>query len=266
MAEDTGPPRRAAGIAVTYCMRMITRRHQSVRWRSRPSVSRALGALCAVAAAGGLLTGCGGNDTGDSTTASPSAEPAQAQATSPSPTDASPASPTAASPSPSESRLTEDQAERKEIVPKVKVGWDKALDTTVQKVPDAKPVAVELDGPADKPAWKVEVADADGTARTVRVDAVTGTADEARTDSDQDPDDKRELADLLKKATVTPQQAVQTATDRTKGTVTAVELGDTDQGSPKWSVDVVTTDNWNKTTYDIDATNRKILREHVDRD
>ena len=46
----------------------------------------------------------------------------------------------------------------------------------MQKVPDAEPVAVELDGPADKPAWKVEVADADGTARTVRVDAVTGTA------------------------------------------------------------------------------------------
>jgi uncharacterized membrane protein YkoI len=246
-------------------MRMITKRYQAAGWRSRPSVSRALGVVCAVAAAG-LLTGCGGNDTGDSATASPSAEPLQAQATSPSPTDASPASPTAASPSPSDSRLTEDQAERKAIVPKVKIGWDKALDTAVRKVPHAKPVSVELDGPADKPAWKAEVATADGTAHTVRVDAVTGTADQARTDRDQDPDDKRELADLLKKATVTPQQAVRTATDKTKGTVTSVGLGDTDQGAPKWSVDVVTTDNWNKTTYDIDAANRKILREHMDRD
>ncbi|MBL1104298.1 PepSY domain-containing protein [Streptomyces sp. 5-8] len=52
----------------------------------------------------------------------------------------------------------------------------------------------------------------------------------------------------------------------TKGTVTAVELEDSDGGTPTWSVDVVTTDDWNKTTFDIDATDGKILREHVDRD
>ncbi|WP_208639959.1 PepSY domain-containing protein, partial [Streptomyces tricolor] len=98
------------------------------------------------------------------------------------------------------------------------------------------------------------------------VDAVTGKAGQEQAKPDQDPDDKRELADRLEKATVTPQQAAQTATDKTKGTVSAVELDDSDGGTPKWSVDVVTTDDWNKTTYDIDASDRKILREHVDRD
>lgn len=33
-----------------------------------------------------------------------------------------------------------------------------------------------------------------------------------------------------------------------------------------WSVDVVTPKGSNKTTFDVDATNRKILREHVDTD
>ncbi|WP_251096261.1 PepSY domain-containing protein [Streptomyces sp. Caat 7-52] len=91
-------------------------------------------------------------------------------------------------------------------------------------------------------------------------------AGKARTESDQDTDDKSELADWLKKATVTARQAAQTATDKTRGTVTAVELEDSDGGTPTWSVDVVTTDDWNKTTFDIDATDGKILREHVDRD
>ncbi|MFD0395773.1 PepSY domain-containing protein [Streptomyces nogalater] len=161
--------------------------------------------------------------------------------------------------------LTEDQQERKALVPKAKTGYEQALSAAVGAVPDSKPVSVELKGSPDSPRWEAEVATGDGTAHTVSVDAVGGKAGQARAE-DKDSDDKRELADLLKKATVTPQQAAQTATGKTKGTVTAVELDDDDGGTPKWSVDVVTTDDWNKTTFDIDATNRKILREHVDRD
>jgi uncharacterized membrane protein YkoI len=222
--------------------------------------------VCAVAAAGGLLTGCGGDDKADTAAKSPPADPLRAAAASPSPTSPSPASPSPASPTASGENLTEDQAERKAIVPQVKVGYDKALDAALKAVPGAKPVSIELKGPRDHPTWKAEVASADGTGHTVRVDAVTGKAGQARTDTDQDSGDKRELADRLKKATVTVRQAATAATDRTKGTVTSVELGDTDRGAPKWSVDVVNTSDWNKTTYDIDATDRTILREHVDRD
>ncbi|MFF9676186.1 PepSY domain-containing protein [Streptomyces eurythermus] len=218
--------------------------------RDRPPLSRGTTLICVAAAAGALLTGCG-TDTGGEAARSGAAEAAQAAATSPTPS--------------ADGTLTEDQQERKALVPKAKTGYEQALSAAVGAVSRSKPVSVELKGPPDSPRWEAEVATDDGTAHTVSVDAADGKAGKARA-KDEDGDDKRELADLLKKATVTPQQAARTATDKTKGTVTAVELDDTDGGTPKWSVDVVTTDDWNKTTFDIDATNRKILREHVDRD
>ncbi|MGW6533818.1 PepSY domain-containing protein [Streptomyces venezuelae] len=228
---------------------MVTKRNASAVRRGRPALTRGTGLICVAAAAGALLTGCG-NDDGDT------------------PKSDSSTAGRAASPSSSDGgNLTDDQRERKELVPKAKVGYDKALDAAVATVDKSKPVSIELKGTPDKPVWKAEVATADGASHDVDVDAVTGKAGQARADNDQDQDDKRELADWLKKATVTPQQAAQTATDKKKGTVTSVELDDSDKGDMVlWSVDVVTTDDWNKTTYDIDATNRKIVREHVDRD
>ncbi|MCS0603049.1 PepSY domain-containing protein [Streptomyces sp. LP11] len=210
--------------------------------------------IAAAAATGALLTGCGAG-TDDSAAETGAAEAAQVAAPSMSP-----------SPSATASALTEDQAERKALVPKAKTGYDEALRTAVAAVPKSKPVSIELKGPANQPSWQAEVATTDGVAHTVRIDAANGKAGPAQTKSDQDSGDRRELADRLDKAKVTAQQAAQTATGKTKGTVTAVELGDTDNGTLKWSVDVVSTTDWNKTTYDIDATNRKILREHVDRD
>ncbi|WP_234336131.1 PepSY domain-containing protein [Streptomyces sp. NRRL S-920] len=230
---------------------MVTKRNSSVPRRGRPPVSRGVGMVCVAAAAAALLTGCGDDDDGGTTT--------DAAKTARTPTPA-------ASPSAGNGSLTEDQAERKALIPKAKVGYQEALRTALAAVDKSKPVSVELKGPADSPKWETEVATSDGAKHTVDVDAVTGKAGQARADADQDAGDKTELADRLKKATVTPEQAAQTATDKTKGTVSSVELDDTDGGTPKWSVDVVSTDTWNKTTFDIDATNRKILREHVDKD
>lgn len=65
---------------------------------------------------------------------------------------------------------------------------------------------------------------------------------------------------------MTPEQAAAVATGRTKGTVSSVELEDTDQGVTIWSVDVVSPKDWTKTSYDIDAANKKVLQEEVDRD
>ncbi|MFG2356426.1 PepSY domain-containing protein [Streptomyces sp. NPDC048521] len=220
-------------------------------WRDRLPVARGIGLLCVATTAGALLAGCGTDDAG----ATRAAAVEVAQVVPPSP-----------SASASGGTLTEDQAERKALLSKVKVGYDQALRAAMATVSTSKPVSIELEGPGDSPDWEAEVATADGTAHTVRVDAVTGKADRAQADTDQDADDKRELADRLRKATVTAQQAAQTATDKTKGTVRSVELDDSDGGAPVWSVDVVTTDDWNRTTFDIDATNRTILREHVDRD
>ncbi|MDI3417721.1 PepSY domain-containing protein [Streptomyces luteolus] len=248
-----------------------------------PHRLRAVGVLCAVAAAGGLLTGCGSDNGtgGEKTSKAAAAAAAAAQTERPtgpaSPTStASPtgtASPTStasptgtASPSPG-STLTDDQAERKALVPKVKVTYDKALTTAVDAVPDSKPVAIELQSdPSGAPWWDAEVAKADGSVSTVRVDAVSGKAEQPRADTDDDADDKRQLADLLTKAKITPEDAAAVATGRTKGTVSSVELDDNDQGVTIWSVDVIDPKNWNKTSYDIDAVNKKVLKEEVDRD
>ncbi|MFI0805770.1 PepSY domain-containing protein [Streptomyces echinatus] len=231
---------------------MVTESNITASKRSAQLISRGAALLSAAVAAGALLTGCG-TDTDGAAAKTGAAEAARIAAASPSRSVNVP-------------RLSEDQAERKVFIPKAKTDYEKALQAAVGAVPKSEPVSIKLKGRVDRPRWKAEVATADGAAHTVRVDAVSGKAGKARAETDQDSDDKRDLADWLKKATVTAQQAAQTATDKTKGTVTAVELEDSDGGTPIWSVDVVTTDDWNKTTFDIDATNRKIIREHVDRD
>ncbi|MFB7600368.1 PepSY domain-containing protein, partial [Streptomyces sp. NPDC056160] len=116
---------------------------------------------------------------------------------------------------------------------------------------------------AGAPQWETKVAAADGTVRKIDVDAATGKVSRSTTESGQDAGDKRKVADRLKKATQTPAQAVKTATDKTKGTVTGVDLGEHDN-KLVWSVDVVTPKDWHKTTYDIDAATGNVVREHVD--
>ncbi|MFG3257105.1 PepSY domain-containing protein [Streptomyces sp. NPDC048172] len=217
-----------------------TRRSSAVRRR------RTVGAVCALAVmGGGLLVGCGDDDKGGGDEASP---PASSGSDSPG------------------GRLTEDQRERKALIPKAKVTYDKALDAATKTVKDTEPVKAELDsGPGGSPRWETEVATSDGTAHAVFVDGVSGKAGKPRAEQD-DADDRKELASWLGKAKVTAEQAAQVAIGEKKGTVAAIELDDDDSGKVVWSVDVVTPKDWNKTTYDIDVTNRKVLREHVDRD
>ncbi|MFD3680443.1 PepSY domain-containing protein [Streptomyces sp. NPDC058613] len=196
------------------------------------------------------------------------------------PVTAAPAAPSSSQASPTGgARLTEDQRERMVLVPAAKVRWNMAADTAVAGVPTGRLVEIELTTsrgtPTDTasgspspsgsapaagmPVWDVTVAAQDGTTHDVQVDAVTGEVTRSRVEPGQDADDKSEVTEQLKAATITVPQAVQTATGRTSGTVTAVELDD-----DVWSVDIVTPD-WSKTTYDIDAAKGTVVREHVDR-
>ncbi|WP_351224949.1 PepSY domain-containing protein [Streptomyces sp. NPDC002133] len=163
--------------------------------------------------------------------------------------------------------LTEDQTERKDLIAAVKIGWDEAANTALATVQGAKLVDIELKrSTGGGPEWDSKIAAADGTAHEVEVDAVSGKVTRSRVESDQDAEDKRELAGRLSSAKITAQQAVTTATDRKKGTVSAVGLEDSDGGATIWSVDVVTANDWYKTAFDIDAANGDVLREEVDRD
>lgn len=232
---------------------MDTKKSGVVTGLGRPAGPRAIGLVCAVAATGALLAGCGSDKAADTGSPERSAVPSREVGAS-----------ARANPS---ATLTAEQERRKALIPAAKVNYDKALRVAVAAVPSSEPIAAELKGPPSKPYWRTAVATSDGTVHAVRVDAVSGKAEPPRTESD-DPDEKQELAARLNKATVTAQQAAQTATDKTKGTVSSIELGDADNGSDKvaWSVVVVTTNDWNETEYDIDATNRKVLRMHVEQD
>lgn len=220
---------------------------------NRPARLRAAGLVCAVAVAGALVTGCGDDKGGGGGgSSSPSESGGGKSAT---------ASPSATG------KLTADQAERKALIPKAKITYGKALSAATAAVSGSKPVKAELKKGMDgKPEWEAEVATSDGAKSEVIVDAVSGKAAKPRTDTDADSEDKQKLAGRLKKATVTAQDAAKVATDKKKGTVSSIELDDNDQGKVIWSVDVVTTNDWNKTTYDIDAATKKVLRTHVDMD
>ncbi|CAM5237583.1 PepSY domain-containing protein [Streptomyces fumanus] len=241
--------------------------------------------ICALGSSALLLTACGNAETtrADVVAAAPTSPSASGQSASGSAT----ASPSSSSPSASESSMTEDQADRKALVPQAKVTWDKAADTAVKEVPKGKLTELELrrvsgespsasgsaspstPNPAPSsgaPEWAAKVAAPDGTVHDIDIDAVTGKVFRSQLAADQDADDKSEIADRLDKAKQTPQQAVKTATGKTKGTVTSVELDENDDKRLVWSVDVVDTGNWNKTTYDIDAVKGDVVREHTDRD
>ncbi|MYV99146.1 peptidase M4 [Streptomyces sp. SID3343] len=160
--------------------------------------------------------------------------------------------------------MTEDQAQRSALVPLARIDYVQAATAASAGTPDAKVIDIELKRATDNtPVWGVRTVGPDGTAHHVEVDAGSGAVRNDRVDADQDAEDKRKLADRLAKTTTTWQQAAGTALARKQGTVTAVEH---DDDKPGWSVDIVTTDDWNKTTYDVDAGTGQITREHVDRD
>ncbi|MFD3652119.1 PepSY domain-containing protein [Streptomyces sp. NPDC058620] len=115
------------------------------------------------------------------------------------------------------------------------------------------------------PVWVAEVVEKDGTAHTVRIDAVSGKVIETAADTDQDAADKREMADWITKAKQTSQQAAKVATDKQKGKVTSIGLDTNDDDTLVWAVDVVAAD-WNKSEFEVDAASGKILREETDRD
>ncbi|MBZ6285886.1 PepSY domain-containing protein [Streptomyces olivaceus] len=234
-----------------------------------------------------LLTACTNADT----TRSSVAEAAQTESPSASATDSQSASPSDSSGSPSAS-MNEDKTERKDLVSATKVTWDKAADTAVKEVPEGKLVDLELKrtdadasaspsgsatgsaspstpNPAPSqgaPEWEAKVAQSDGTLHRIDIDAVTGKVFRSQVDPDQKADDKTQVSEWLDQAKQTPEQAVKTATDKAKGTVTHVELGDNDDQKAVWGVDVVDKENWNKTTVDVDAANGKVLSQEVDKD
>lgn len=221
----------------------------------RAGTGRAAGALGAVALSALLLSGC--SDDGDGDEASATSDPSRTSATNQTgdPSDAA--------------TLTEDQRERHALVPQAKVGYERALRVAEGKVSGGHMVELELDDTSSgRPVWEADVAAGDGTKHTLKINAVTGAVDDSTVKPDQDSDDKHKRTSRLDRATVTPKQAAHTATDRKKGVVTSIELDSSDEKADAivWSVDVVTTDDWNKTTYEIDVTDGKVLREHVDRD
>ncbi|MFF4068258.1 peptidase M4 [Streptomyces sp. S501] len=270
-------------------MRFEPRRNQTVSPRTH-RLRVAGGALCAVALAAALVTGCGQNS-GDDT----AAETSEAAKVLPNQTTSPSGSPSGTA------KLTEDQTERKDLLSAVKVTFDSAATTAVGEVSGGKLTDLDLEGLDDEddasgspspsgssasaspeasaspsgspspsgsstsPKWIAEVAEKDGTAHKVTIDAVSGDVIDSAPEADQSDADKQKLADQLSKATQTPQQAAKVAMDKQPGWVTSMGLDENDSNVLVWQVDVVSKD-WNKTTFDIDAAKGTITDEQVDND
>ncbi|KOT97748.1 PepSY domain-containing protein [Streptomyces ardesiacus] len=243
---------------------------------------RSLAVIGALGTSALLLTACTNADTNRSSVAeaAPTGSPTATESMSKSPSGSATAS------------MSEDKTKRKDLVSATKVAWDKAADTAVKEVPGGKLVEIELKrtdadatasptgsptgtaspgmpNPAPSagtPEWEAKVAQSDGTLHRIDIDAVNGKVFRTMVDPDQDPDDKTQITDWLGKAKQTPQQAVKAATDKTKGTVTKVELDENDSQQVVWDVDVVDKSNWDKTTVVVDAANGKVLGQDVDKD
>lgn len=244
-------------------------------------------------AAAVLVTGCGAS--GDETTATATSEAAKVV-----PQQTTTASKSASGSPSATAQLTKDQKERKRLIEATKVTFDKAATTAVGEVAGSKLVELDLDdrdsdasaspsggasaspsgtmsasasasgsaspsAGAVKPEWVAEVVEKDGTAHTVRIDAVSGEVIEATADTDQDAAEKKQMAQWITEATQTPEQAAKVATDKKKGTVTSVNLDDNNGKGVVWSVDVVDS-GWKKTTFDVDAKNDTIISEKTDED
>ncbi|MEU0134557.1 PepSY domain-containing protein [Streptomyces sp. NPDC006296] len=120
-------------------------------------------------------------------------------------------------------------------------------------------------GSSTHPKWMAEVAEADGTAHRVTIDAVSGQVLGSAPEADQSDADKKALADRLAQATQTPQQASKTATGKQAGWVTSMALEENDSNVLVWKTDVVSKD-WNKTTFEVDAAKGTIVGEQADND
>lgn len=262
---------------------------QTNRVFSRTRTLRAVGAVVCAVVASAMMTGCGTDS--DSVSASATSEAAKVvphqATTSPSPsTSASPA------------RLSEEQQKRKDVLDATKITFDKAAKAAVGAVSGSKLVDLELGGldddnasgspspsgsasptrspsptgspspsgspsptgSASDPEWVAEVAEKDGTAHTVRIDAVTGKVLGTTADDNQDADDKSRLVDMIGKATQTPEQAAKVATAKQKGWVTSIGLEENDDDVLVWKVDVVDS-SWNQTDFEIDAAKGTIIAE-----
>ncbi|MFI2211531.1 PepSY domain-containing protein [Streptomyces sp. NPDC020141] len=235
----------------------------------RPRRARTVAAICAVAGSLLSLAACG-NDKDSVTSAADAAREAGAQ-----PTHSTPS----AVPS-----LSQERQRRQALVGATKITWDKAADTAVGEEPQSELVELDLErapsppSPSEatgsprpsaspgSPQWAATVAQKDGTARIVIIDAVTGKVTESRLEQGQDAEEKQHLAGLLGRATQTPEQAVRTATDKQPGTVTGIQLDDDDNDVAVWEVEVANTDDWTEADFTIDAAKGTVVREQVDRD
>ncbi|MFD6279365.1 PepSY domain-containing protein [Streptomyces sp. NPDC060209] len=277
-------------------MRFEPRRNKTVSPRTR-RLRVAGGALCAAVLAATLVTGCG-QDGGDETSAATS----EAAKVLPNQTDSPSGSPSETAQLTEDQterkellstvKVTFDKAATTAVG---EVSGGKLTDLDLEGLDDEddasgspSPSGSETDGASPSPEgsaspsgtgspspspsgsstspkWIAEVAEEDGTAHKVTIDAVSGKVLDSAPDADQSAADKTELADQLSKATQTPQQAAKVATDKQPGWVTSIGLDENDSKVLVWQVDVVSKD-WNKTTFDVDAAKGTITDEQVDDD
>ncbi|MFE6974112.1 PepSY domain-containing protein [Streptomyces sp. NPDC057682] len=260
--------------------------------RHRLRAAGAAGVLLAAA----LLTGCGQDSGGSSSTGTATSEAARAVPERTATASMSAKASAAAS-------MTKDMKDRKTLLDSTKVTFDTAVTTAEGAVSGGKVVELDLRGPGKSdddtdheqspspettaspsptgaspsptgaspspaptgPEWVATVAAKDGTEHMVRIDAVSGKVIQSVEEPGQDAAEKSRTAERLTQAKQTVQQAAKAATDKQKGTVTSAELDENDKKVLVWSVDVVDK-AWREHTLDVDAATGAVTSEKTDDD
>ncbi|MFR0357337.1 PepSY domain-containing protein [Streptomyces sediminimaris] len=152
---------------------------------------------------------------------------------------------------------------RPEALPQVETRYDRAVLTSLSKVPGTKLLSVRVtDTSSPDPVWVTRVADDKGTVHAVRVDAVEGRFLGTSVPA-QPPALKPDTAALLASAKVSPEEAVDKVKRPEFGKVTDVSLEKGYQGRTVWAVTYVTVRSGQTHSYQVDAVTSEVVHSRT---
>lgn len=153
---------------------------------------------------------------------------------------------------------------RPEALPQVETHYDRAVLTSLSKVPGTRLLSVRVtDTSTPEPVWVTRVADGKGRVHTVRVDAVHGRFLGTTAPAPQPSALKPDTAALLASAKVPPEKAVDEVKEPEFGKVTAVSLEKGAKGRTVWAVTIVTVRSGQTHSYQVDAVTSEVVRSRT---
>ncbi|MGW2324346.1 PepSY domain-containing protein [Streptomyces sp. NPDC001700] len=165
-------------------------------------------------------------------------------------------------------RHLDDTAQDRTQVKADKLSYDQATTAALKAVPGtATSAELDTDDRNGSLTWEVDIFGKDHKNHDITIDAGNGTVLNQHTDRDDDAaEDARETQALIKADTTGYHKATTTALKAVPGTITSYGLDDTDRAnSAVYELDILGKDHKSHEVT-VDATNGKVLNQHIDQD